>query len=201
MNNTRKTLSLILALPLLLLLTSCNKVENHSRSASLLILENLVGTDATGTEANFTQSDVLKVDTTTGSGTVVADTAAATFRVQSLDPAPILGASPYYDVTLNRYTVSYSRTDGKNNPGTDVPYPFEGSLTAVVPQGGTATVDFVLVREAAKLEPPLIRLVDLGAEVVLTATARIDFYGHDLAQNQVKATGYLTVYFANYVTE
>ena len=138
MNNTRKTLSLILVLPLLLLLTSCNKVENDSRSASLLILENLVGTDATGTEANFSQSDVLKVDTTTGGGTVIADSAAATFRVQSLDPAPIMGTSPYYDVTLDRYTVSYSRTDGKNNPGTDVPYPFEGSLTAVVPLGGTA---------------------------------------------------------------
>jgi len=197
MNNTRKTLSLILVLPLLLMLTACNEVENDSRSASLLILENLVGTDAAGTEANFCQSDVLKT-TDTGGGTVVADTAAATFRVQSLDPAPVMGASPYYDVMLDRYTVSYARTDGKNNPGVDVPYPFEGSMSTLVPLGGTATVSFVLVREVAKLEPPLSRLVDLGAEVVLTATAKIDFYGHDLAQNQVKATGYLTIYFANY---
>lgn len=163
----------------------------------MLILENLVGKDAAGTEANFCQSDVLKMGDT-GSGTVVADTAVATFRVQTLDPAPIMGASPYYDVVLERYTVSYTRTDGKNNPGVDVPYPFEGSISAVVPMGATTTLSFVLVREAAKLEPPLIRLVDLGAEIVLTATAKIDFYGHDLANNQVKATGYLTVYFANY---
>ena len=197
MNNTKKILSLVLGLPLLLLLTSCNKVENHSRSASMLILDNLVGKDAAGTEANYCQSDVLKANDA-GGGTVVADIGAATFRVQSLDPAPIMGASPYYDVMLERYTVSYARTDGKNNPGVDVPYPFEGSMSAVVPLGATATVSFVLVREAAKLESPLIRLVDLGAEVVLTATAKIDFYGHDLANNQVKATGYLTVYFANY---
>jgi len=197
MNNTRKTLSLILVLPLLLLLTACNKVENDSRSASLLILDSLVGKDAAGSEANFLQSDVF-YNVTGGTGTVIADSASATFRVQSLDPAPIMGSSPYYDVVLDRYTVSYSRTDGKNTPGVDVPYPFEGSLTAVVPLGGSATVSFVVVREAAKLEPPLSRLVDLGAEVILTATAKIDFYGHDLANNQVKVTGYLTIYFANY---
>jgi hypothetical protein len=195
MNNARKTLSFLLVLPLLLLLTACNDIENDSRSPSLLILEGLLGTDATGTEANFLQSDVLK------NATVVADTAVASFRVQSLDPAPVMGSSPYYDVMLDRYTVSYSRTDGKNNPGTDVPYPFEGSLSALVPLGGTTQVSIVVVREVAKLEPPLIGLVDLGAEVVLTATARIDFYGHDLANNQVKTTGYLTVYFANYAEE
>jgi len=197
MNNTRKTLSLILVLPLLLLLTACNEVENDSRSASLLILDDLVGQDTSGGEANFLQSDVLKSGAA-GTGTVIADSASATFRVQSLDPAPIMGASPYYDVVLDRYTVSYSRTDGKNTPGVDVPYPFEGSLTTVVPLGGTSTVSFVVVREVAKLEPPLSRLVDVGAEVVLTTTAKIDFYGHDLANNQVKVTGYLTVYFANY---
>jgi hypothetical protein len=200
MNNARKTLSFLLVLPLLLLLTACNDVEDDSRSASLLILESLLGTDATGTEANFLQSDVLKMSDT-GGGTVIADTATATFRVQSLDPAPVMGTSPYYDVMLDRYTVSYSRTDGKNNPGTDVPYPFEGSLSALVPLGATTQVAIVVVREAAKLEPPLIGLVDLGAEMVLTATAKIEFYGHDLANNKVKATGYLTVYFANYAEE
>jgi hypothetical protein len=29
-------------------------------------------------------------------------------------------------------------------------------------------------------------------------TAKIEFYGHDLTDKAVKATGYLTVYFANY---
>ncbi len=182
-------------------MTSCNDVENDSRSASLLILESLLGTDAGGTAANFLQSDVLKMTGMRRRDRSSRTRRSATFRVQSLDPAPIMGTSPYYDVMLDRYTVSYSRTDGKNNPGTDVPYPFEGSLSALVPLGATTRWPFVVVREVAKLEPPLVGLVDLGAEVVLTATAKIDFYGHDLANNKVKTTGYLTVYFANYAEE
>jgi hypothetical protein len=51
----------------------------------------------------------------------------------------------------------------------------------------------------AKLEPPLIALADGRAEGVLTCVAKIDFYGHDMINNKVKATGYLTIYFANYV--
>lgn len=192
MNATKKTLSLVLVLPLLFLLTACNKIENDSRSANMLVIETLLGTTADGTEADFLQSDVVR------GGTVIADTATVTFRAQTLDPNPLQGTSTYNDIVLDRYTVSYSRTDGKNTPGVDVPYPFEGSLTATVATGSSTQVDIVVVREVAKLEPPLIKLVDLGAEVVLTATAKIDFYGHDLANNQVKATGYLTIYFANY---
>ena len=29
-------------------------------------------------------------------------------------------------------------------------------------------------------------------------TAKIDLYGHDLVNNKVTATGYLTIYFANF---
>jgi hypothetical protein len=199
MNDKRKALSLTLVLPLLLLLSACNKVENHSRSASMLILEDILGKDIAGNQVNFVQSDVLKVDATTGSSTVVADSVTATFRTQTLDPQPILGTSAYTDIMLDRYTVSYSRSDGRNSPGVDVPYPFEGSLSTLIPVGGTTTVSFVIVREVAKLEPPLSRLLDGGAEVVLETTAKIVFFGHDLANNQITATGYITVFFANYV--
>jgi hypothetical protein len=198
MKNKKKALSLTLVLPLLLLVSACNKVENHSRSASMLIVEEVLGRDIDGNQVNFLQSDVLKVDTTTGSSTVVADLAVVTLRAQTVDPAPILGASAYNDIMLDRYTVSYSRTDGRNSPGVDIPYPFEGSMSSMVSVGTSSSVSIVIVREVAKLEPPLSRLVDVGAEVVLQATAKIDFYGHDLANNQVHATGYLPVFFANY---
>jgi hypothetical protein len=33
---------------------------------------------------------------------------------------------------------------------------------------------------------------------VLNVTARVDFYGHDLANKNVKATGFLPIFFANY---
>jgi hypothetical protein len=198
MNTKSKALSLAIILPLLLLLGACNKVENHSRSASMLLVEDIAGQDAAGNKASFLQSDVLKVDATTGTSTVVSDSAAVTFRVQMLDPTPVLGTSAYNDVMLDRYTVSFTRTDGRNTPGVDVPYPFEGALSTLVSVGSASTISLVVVREVAKLEPPLSRLVDSGAEVVLQTSAKIVFYGHDLANNQVTATGYLSVFFANY---
>ena len=164
----------------------------------MLIVEDIAGLDAAGNKASFLQSDVLKVDATTGTSTVVSDSAAVTFRVQMLDPTPVLGTSAYNDVMLDRYTVSFTRTDGRNTPGVDVPYPFEGALSTLVSVGSASTISLVVVREVAKLEPPLSRLVDSGAEVVLQTSAKIVFYGHDLANNQVTATGYLSVFFANY---
>jgi hypothetical protein len=193
MRNLKKLLSLSLLLTVAFLLNSCNPIEDDTKSSSLLIIESILGQDAEGAEANYLQSDVLKEDS------VFADVAVANVRAATLDPVPLLGASQYNDIMLTRYTVSYSRTDGKNTPGVDVPYPFEGSLSALIKVGSATSFGFVVVREVAKLELPLIRLADGGAEGVLTCTAKIDLYGHDLTNNNVKATGYLTVHFANYV--
>jgi hypothetical protein len=193
MNNMKKTLRIAVILTAFLALYSCNPIEDDSRSASMLIVDNILGTDIDGNSSNFLQSDVLM-----SSGSVRADLATATLRAETLDPDPLLGTSPYNDITVTRYVVSYTRTDGRDVAGVDVPYPFEGSMSAVVKTGSTASVSFVIVREVAKLEPPLIRLVDVGAEQVLTCTAQVEFYGHDTTNRTVKATGYLTIYFANY---
>jgi hypothetical protein len=174
-------------------LPACNPLEDESRSNSILVVENITGKDMSGTDAGFLQSDVVKKD-----NTIAADTAKATLSAKFMDPAPILGTSQYSDVVLTRYVVSFSRTDGRNRPGADVPFPFEGSLTTLVRVDSTTSVDFVIVREAAKLEAPLINLRDSAYGDILNMTAKIDFYGHDLADKAVKATGYLTVYFANY---
>jgi hypothetical protein len=95
--------------------------------------------------------------------------------------------------------VSFSRTDGNNQEGVGVPYSFEGSLTSRVQIDSQRDVVFILVRAVAKLEPPLINLREGRGEGVLKTTAKIDFYGHDTLGNKVKATGYLSVFFANYV--
>ena len=196
MKNMKKVLGITIILSAFLVLVSCNPVDNDSRSASLLFIDNILGVDADGAISNFLQSDVLL-----GNGSVRADTITATIRAETVDPDPLMGTSQYNDIVLTRYLVSFTRTDGRNVPGQDVPYPFEGSMSSVVKTGSTASVSLVLVREVAKLEPPLIGLVDLGAEVVLTCTAKIDFYGHDMVNRTVKATGYLTVYFANYADQ
>ncbi len=196
MKNMKKVLGIAVILSAFLVLVSCNPADNDSRSASLLLIDNILGVDADGANANFLQSDVLR-----SNGSVRADTITATLRGEMLDPDPLLGTSQYNDIVLTRYLVSFTRTDGRNVPGQDVPYPFEGSMSTVIKTGSTASVSLVLVREVAKLEPPLIGLVDLGAEVVLTCTAKIDFYGHDMVNRTIKATGYLTVYFANYADQ
>ena len=192
MNTTKKALRIAVLLSAFLVLVSCNPVEDDSESASMLLVDNLLGRDTAGKAGNFLQSDVIT------KGSIFADTATATLRAVTVDPDPLLGTSPYNDIVLTRYIVSYSRTDGRNAPGVDVPYPFEGSLSTVVKAGSQSTISFVIVREVAKIEPPLIGLADLGEEMVLACTAKVEFYGHDNVNKTVKATGYLTIYFANY---
>ncbi len=195
MKNMKKVLSISFVLPVLLILSACNPIEDDSKSSSMLIVESIRGQDQEGNAADYLQSDVEK------QGSVFADIATATLRAETLDPDPLLGTSQYNDIIVNRYTVTYSRVDGKNTPGVDVPLPFEGSLSALVKVGNTTSFSFVVVREVAKLEPPLVRLAEGRAEGVLQVVARIDFYGQDMTNNKVKATGYLTIYFANYVDE
>lgn len=194
MKNMKKAISIAVILPAVLLLFSCNAVEDDSRSPSMLVVENIRGQDNEGNAADYLQSDVLR------GNSVIADIATAVMKAETVDPDPLLGTSPFNDILLTRYTVSFSRTDKPGAvPGVDVPYPFEGSLSVLIRVGASTNFNFVVVREVAKLEPPLDRLADGRAEGVLQCTAKVDFYGHDMANNNVKATGYLTVYFANYI--
>jgi hypothetical protein len=143
---------------------------------------------------NFHQSDVVTA------GAVNADTATATLQAKLLNPEPLVPqASQYTSIVVTRYVVSFSRSDGQNTPGVDVPYSFEGSLSTLIEIDATVDISFVIVREVAKFEPPLLDLRDGGDELVLQATATIDFYGHDLVNNAVKATGYLTIFFGDYI--
>jgi hypothetical protein len=177
-------------------LTACNPIEDQSQSASLLTVLTVQGVDSTGNQSDFLNSDVVKVDTTTGLTTVFADSAIALLKVSTLDPNPVGGVSQYNDVTVDRYVVSYSQPNGANREGVDVPYSFEAMLTRTIPVNSQDSLAFIVVRLAAKLESPLVQLVDSGD--ILQCTARIDFYGHDQANKTVKATGYLPIFFSNY---
>ncbi len=184
-------------LPVILLCISCNPLSDDTQSASMLIVENLMGTDMEGNEANFLQSDVFFQEPDS-EGTINADPAVVTFRGRLLDPASLTGPSHYNNITVTRYVVSYMRADGRNTEGVDVPYSFEGNLSVVVPIDSQAEANFIIVREVAKLEPPLIGLREWRDAGVINCTAKVDFYGQDQVGETVKATGYLTIYFANY---
>lgn len=201
MKKAKTALKILAIFPVILLLLSCNPIEDESKSSSLLIVSNLTGTDINGNQVNFLQSDVLYVDSTTGTELIIADEAKATLSATLLDPTSKTLPSVYNNIMLTRYVVSYTRVDGNNTEGKDVPYSFEGSLSTVVAVGSSVDVSFVVVREVAKNEPPLVNLVEGRGEGVLEVQAKIDFYGHDLSDHKVKATGYLTIFFANYSNE
>ncbi len=193
-------LKILVIVPAIFLLFSCNPIENDSRSASVLLVIKISGTDIEKNEADFLQSDVVVIDPDTSTSTVAADAATVTFTAQTLDPEPLLGTSPYNDIIVTNYVVSYTRSDGKNQEGVDVPYSFDGALSKQVQVGSQTDVSFVIVRAVSKLEPPLLNLASARGEGELKTTARIDFYGHDTIGNTITATGYLTIFFANYIT-
>jgi hypothetical protein len=181
-----------------LFLASCNAIEDDSESATMIVVENLLGSNMSGEAVNFLQSDVLYVDPSTQESSIIADTAVATLRARLLDPGSLYGPSQYNDITLDRYVVSYTRSDGQNSEGVDVPYAFEGYLNLSLTVDTAVDVSFIIVREVAKMEPPLVNLQnnrDLG---VLQVHAKVQFYGHDLTGNVVTASGYLDIFFANY---
>jgi hypothetical protein len=185
-----------------LLLPACNPVEKESDAISQLILESLTGTTMEGSDANYLQSDVLYQNPDTGETTIIADVATATFSARQLDPNPILGPSSFADITVTSYAVTYFRADGRNVEGVDIPYGFGGQVSIRVPVGVSTPLGFIVVRESAKQEPPLVNILQAGTRAeVLAMTARIDFYGHDGSNKKVKATGYLPIYFANYANE
>ncbi len=202
MKKATSILRILVIIPLILTFFSCNPIENETTSASRLIVENLMGTSMEGEDANYLQSDVLYQDPADPTiTTIYADPANVTFRAQLLDPDSVTGPSYLNDVTITRYVVTYTRSDGKNTEGVDVPYSFEGSLSVQVGIDSTASVAFIIVREVAKNERPLVDLVYGTEEGVIQTTARVEFYGHDQANRKVQATGYLTVFFANYANE
>jgi hypothetical protein len=172
----------------------CGDIDN-GRSPSRVIISSLEG--ATGSEPGvFTgtlMSDVLTQNA------ILNDFARITMQLTLRDPGvPGLSASPtpLNQVTFTRYRVQYTRADGRNVPGVDVPHPFDSAVTVTVPADGPVSVGFELVRHAAKLESPLIALRD-GGDFINTITT-VTFYGKDQAGNDVTVSGNIGVNFGNF---
>jgi hypothetical protein len=99
-------------------------------------------------------------------------------------------------ITVNRYRVNFVRADGRDTPGVDVPYPFDGAFTGTVGSGGETTVGFELVRHMAKAEAPLAALA--RNSVIISTIAQITFYGHDQTGREVSVDGQILVSFGNF---
>jgi len=173
-------------------LAGCNSISRTTESSSMIIIGSLTGTTMEGETVAFLQSDVLDSD-----GLVRVSTATANITVRLINPDPIGGPSQFNDVVLTNYRVTYELPTGPGTPGTDVPLPFDGNFSTVLcPVDEATSVPFVAVLEAAKMAAPLVGLI--GTNTVLERRAKIEIFGHDLTDHPVTATGYLTIFFADY---
>jgi len=188
----------IAILALVLTAASCTSTVREGTGTSFLILEALeAASGAEPTEFGGTlHSDVITV--VNGIPTIFNDSGKARLRLGLKDPGPI-GApnSPSQNqaITLDRYTVRYTRADGRNTPGVDVPYGFDGAMTLTVSTGAVEG-GFEIVRHVAKQEAPLGTLVD--SRVIINTIAEVTFYGRDQTGHEVSVVGRITIDFGNF---
>jgi hypothetical protein len=192
----RQTVGLGLLASVLAAAAGCSDTVREGRSPAYLIVQSLEA--APGAEDDAFSSQ-LQSDVAT-KGAVFEDVGRVTFRLGLRDIGPAGSpTSPTLNnfITVDRYVVSFRRTDGRNTPGVDVPYGFEGAGTVTVGAADVA-MSFVLVRAQAKLEPPLRNLVGGGQSGGIGTIADVIFYGRDQTGNDVSVAGSISVQFADW---
>ena len=200
-----KNLSLLSAL-LLLQLSGCTATssEDNDTTNTFITIVAMVGQSFDGTtqvEGSDVFSDVCITTEDNPTTCVVSnDNGIVTMQAQPKNLTDV--SSLVNDIVFTRYRVTFVRADGRNVPGVDVPYPFDGVANFRVPVDGTeVTRVFMLVRNQAKLESPLNELTRLGGSLVISTIARVDFFGQDLAGRQLQVTGFINVTFADYAND
>jgi len=189
MKRAKNVLKIIAILPVLLLLFSCT-LNNDQESSAILIIAKITGHTDAGSDADFLESDVYE-DTT---ATVVSDIVIATLEAKLKEPETLgPGTSYQSSILVDEYEIVYTAVDPSSS---SVPETFRGRLSTIIPIDSSANISFVIVRNFAKQDPPLSTLIVSGGTLQVVAT--ITFYGEDLAGKEVQATGYLSIYFANY---
>jgi hypothetical protein len=207
---TRSSVRALAAAASIAALSSCaSDLTRSSRSPSFLILESIVAASGAdpSTFGGFLNSDVITLIEVQEAGqtfkvpTVFNDPARASMRISLRNPGTVESPTTPTDInqiTVNRYRVTFRRADGRSTPGVDVPYPFDGGVTATITTGTTVTFGFELVRHLSKEEPPLRNLVGDGGARIIATIAEVTFFGRDQAGNEVSVTGNITVNFADF---
>lgn len=185
---------------------SCgSELLRTGRAPVLLVIESLAGSP--GNQGNFANpllSDVqVLVDAdvngvTVQVPTVFNDLGLAVIRAELKDQLSTATPTPLNAITITRYRVNYRRTDGRNAPGVDVPFGFDGAVTATIQPGSQADVVFDLVRHASKSEPPLRNLSSGGGLRFISTVAEVTFFGRDQNGNEVMVTGMMDVVFGDF---
>lgn len=193
MKKTIIALKIVVLLPCLLFLLSCDKINPEHASSSILLVQRINGYTATGDSADFLESDVL--ETATLPATIVSDIITVTLEARLKEPETIgLGPSYQNRIVLDSYDVTYTYVDSTAGVS-GTPAGFSGRLSVALDVDSIVDVSFVIVRAQAKAELPLSNITPSD---LLQVVATITFYGDDIAGNPVQATAYLTIYFSEY---
>lgn len=198
MNAMRRISKLFALFAIALSAASCGDVVRDGRAPVFLVMNLLEG--SAGEDEKF--STVLMSDVLTKGG-IVNDFGRATLSLSLKDiGTPLNPNTPSSNnaVTITHYHVAYTRADGRNRQGVDVPYAFDGAATGTVPPSGTLVLPFELVRHVAKREAPLAQLA-FASPAVITTIAEVTLYGRDRVGNEITTTGYIQVNFGNFADE
>ena len=186
---------------------SCGSIAREGRGGSFIVIDSLQGIRGAVTPAPASAVLISDVITNVTSPspctpdapcpTVFNDLGSAVMHIVMKDSGSAAPTTPsaLNDITLSRYRVEFTRADGRNTPGVDVPHPFDGIVTVTVRPQQT-TVNFDLVRHQAKEEAPLIQL--LANNRVITGLAKVTFWGRDQAGNEVKVEGNIQINFGDF---
>ncbi len=191
MKRIKNSLKITAILFVFFFLLSCdNTVGTDDKSGVVLTVTRIVGTDERGNDADYLASDVAtEIGDLQG---YLTDPILITLEAKLKKPETIIpGISYKTSVMIDRYTITYTSPEGD-----PVPASFEGRLAVICEVDASVDVSIVAVRAEAKAVPPLSLLE--GTLNVYWAVAEIRFIGYDLDGNGVEATGYITVYFADW---
>ncbi|MFN2581584.1 MAG: hypothetical protein ABR498_02445 [Candidatus Dormibacteria bacterium] len=188
-----RTLTFTALLSAALLAAGCGDTSSGPSPSKVIVTDIKVGAGGVSPQLvnGPLNSDVLT------KGSVFDDLAQVTMEATLKDPGNPGAAntpSPLNAVTFTRYRVEYRRADGRNTPGVDVPFAFDGGMTLTVSDSVSTIIE--IVRHAAKFEAPLGALV--SDPNIISTIATITFYGKDQAGNNVVVTAQAQVNFGNF---
>jgi hypothetical protein len=193
---------LFTAVALAAVTSACGDAVRSGRSPVVLIVDRLTASaGGAGAVSGTLRSDVITNVTSPAPctpaapcPTVLNDSGQVVLHLAPKDLA--IEPTSNNQVTITRYHVTYRRADGRNTPGVDVPFGFDGGVTGTVPPSGPLALTFELVRHVAKEESPLAQLV--ASPNVINTIADVTFYGTDLVGNAVSTTGSISIEFGNF---
>jgi len=186
---------------------SCGSVVRNGTTPAYLVLDSIAGirgATTPGAPASVLSSDVVTnvpapapdCTATKPCPTIFGDSGTVSMHLGLKDPSAQTAPSQFNAITIDRYHVEYTRADGHNIQGVDVPYAWDGAVTTTISSTSSTSFGFVLVRVTAKEEAPLFQLRTSGQ--FLTVIAKVTFYGHDQTGNQTSITGNIQIDFGNF---